>query len=157
MLAGLIALRKNFVAFRKTWDRLAFPKSQELIYSKIMFLKFWMISAKSLSLVYDEIFHIRNGFAFLHPKGGRNEKFTISHSYAKVSNFYIIYFLHQTVYVQSSRKEFSLSFCFFVFLAFICKCNCVAALLSLAAVPHFTSQSPSNFSSFPRSSSSSRR
>lgn len=64
----LIALRENFVDFRKCWDFTRFVQSQELIYSKIMFLKFWMIFAKSLSFVYDEIFH-KCETAFLHPKG----------------------------------------------------------------------------------------
>lgn len=47
----------------------------------------------------------------------KNLFFAISHLNAKNYNF-IIYLFHQTVCVQSSRKEFSLSFCFCLFFSF---------------------------------------
>lgn len=75
----------NFVDFRKGSLRCAIDfvwnvvVPQELIYSKIMFLKFWMIFAKSLSLVYDEFFHIRNrGFLRFHIRKGPKWKIRFS-------------------------------------------------------------------------------
>lgn len=41
---------------------------QVLIDSKVMFLKFWMIFAKSLSSVYDKFFHKRYKFLLASPK-----------------------------------------------------------------------------------------
>lgn len=95
--------------------------SQESIYSKIMLLKFWMIFAKSLSLVNEEISHTII-FFLLHPKRAemKNSFFAISHLDAEKNclhdrpRFLIIYFLHQTVHDQSSRKKFSLSSVFFL-------------------------------------------
>lgn len=77
-LLVLIALHINFVLVQKVSE----IESQELIDSKKMFLKFWMIFAKSLSFVYDEFFHIRNflfaaaaAFFFSTSEKGQNEKF----------------------------------------------------------------------------------
>lgn len=92
-------------------------QSQVLIDSKVMFLKFWMIFAKSLSLVYDEFFHKRNKFLLASPKEWISK--ILIRTPKRI--FLIICFWHQTVYFQSSRREFSLSFgslaieCTFVF------------------------------------------
>lgn len=79
---------------------------QVLIDSKVMFLKFWMIFAKSLSLVYDEFFHKRNKFLLASPKEWISK--ILIRTPKRV--FLIICFWHQTVCFQSSRREFSLSF-----------------------------------------------
>lgn len=80
-----------------------------------MFLKFWMIFAKSLSFVYDEIFHIRNCCVFtIRKRVQMTKSLLLNFSFKCRKGFYIIYFVHQTVYLQSSRKVFfALSFAFF--------------------------------------------
>lgn len=77
-----------------------------------MFLKFWMIFAKSLSFVYDEIFH-KYETALVYIRKG--PKWKISFIWLPKFSILIICFLHQTVFPQSSRKEFSLSFLLFPF------------------------------------------
>lgn len=77
-----------------------------------MFLKFWMIFAKSLSFVYDEIFH-KYETALVYMRKG--PKWKISFIWLPKFSILIICFLHQTVFPQSSRKEFSLSFLLFPF------------------------------------------
>lgn len=73
-----------------------------------MFLKFWMIFAKSLSFVYDEIFHIRNwwNFCFLHPKEVERKKFAFRQSLQKVINFNHLFFTPNSLFSKFSKRVF---------------------------------------------------
>lgn len=73
-----------------------------------MFLKFWMIFAKSLSFVYDEIFHIRNwwNFCFLHPKEVEMKKFAFRQSLQKVINFNHLFFTPNSLFSKFSKRVF---------------------------------------------------
>lgn len=69
---------------------------------------------------------------------GQNEKFVLRNFSFKCLKFFIIYFLHQTVfYVQSSRKEFSLSFCSFA--ASCTRCCCCWCTFIFVTLQSFTS------------------
>lgn len=127
------------VALKFCW----FPKalrieSQELIYSKIMFLKFWVIFAKSLGLVYDEIFSYTKLILFLHPKEVKmkNSFCAISHLNAKNSLSFIFY-TKQFFMFKVLEKSFH---CFFVcsFLLQVAFGWYTSIFLSHFAVFHFT-------------------
>lgn len=103
-----------------------------------MFLKFWMIFAKSLSFVYDEFFHIRNFFCccFLHPKRVemKNSFSAISHLDAK--RLFIFYTKQFIIWVL--KESFHCLFC----LSYLQICNFFTSL------SHLFTHSPSTFPGF---------
>ena len=144
----LFALHINFVLVRKVSE----IKSQKLIDSKKMFLKFRMIFAKSLSFVNDKIFHTKLFICccrcfFLYIRKGSKWKILFPQFFIRcqkgILNFYHLFFTPNSLWFEFSNRVF------IVFFLRFCLCLCKTALfhLSFALIYTFAFNFPGFFSS----------